>query len=111
MKYFSDDTKNWKDCIILLLCGKLAWLVLKKYRCPRCNYPVDNEDGKCVNCGQLIKRVERVEVKGMYTVTVKTLGFDEKTKTTKTVKIDTYTVPTKNGVEEIYAFMDKRFKR
>lgn len=32
--------------------GKLIFDVLRKYRCPRCNYPVGRCDDGCPHCGQ-----------------------------------------------------------
>lgn len=34
--------------------GELLFDALKKYRCPRCNYPVDKSNTRCPNCGQPI---------------------------------------------------------
>ena len=31
---------------------ELIRLALKKFRCPRCNYPVDKKNSNCPNCGQ-----------------------------------------------------------
>lgn len=36
----------------IFLFGDLIYKALKKYRCPRCNYPVLNED--CPHCNQPI---------------------------------------------------------
>jgi len=38
----------------VLVLGKLLFDALKKYRCPRCNYPIDNSTIYCPNCGQLL---------------------------------------------------------
>jgi len=34
----------------------LGWLLTKdKYKCPRCNYPVDKNQVICPNCGQPLR--------------------------------------------------------
>ena len=35
-----------------IILGKLVIDSLKKYSCPRCNYPVDKNNRYCPNCGQ-----------------------------------------------------------
>lgn len=44
------------DKDLLLTIGGLAllgWLIGKdKYKCPRCNYPVNKRSWSCPNCGQ-----------------------------------------------------------
>jgi len=35
-----------------LILGKILLDALKKYRCPRCNYPVSKDNFVCPNCGQ-----------------------------------------------------------
>ena len=51
-------SENDLDDIIKLIggiiLGKLFIDSLKKYRCPRCNYPVDKKDSSCPNCGQIL---------------------------------------------------------
>jgi len=44
--------KDLKDAFLITTCGKLFWLALKGWRCPRCNYPIDNNDKKCPHCKQ-----------------------------------------------------------
>lgn len=38
----------------IVLLGKIIFDALKKYRCPRCNYPVDENNIVCPNCGQVL---------------------------------------------------------
>ena len=49
---------DWiKDVVVAsgaIILGKLFLDALKKYRCPRCNYPVDKKNTFCPNCGQLL---------------------------------------------------------
>lgn len=44
-----EDLLQFIGCLIL---GKLLYDAFKKYRCPRCNYPVDRSNTRCPNCGQ-----------------------------------------------------------
>lgn len=46
------DSENILKAVGLLLLGKIIYDALKKYRCPRCNYPVDETNASCPNCGQ-----------------------------------------------------------
>lgn len=47
---------NKGDKKFLLMLGSaalLGWLLSKKHgKCPRCNYPVTENDNQCPNCGQ-----------------------------------------------------------
>ncbi|MBU0532995.1 zinc ribbon domain-containing protein [Candidatus Micrarchaeota archaeon] len=44
--------KEFLEALGILLLGKILIDALKKYRCPRCNYPVSDSDITCPNCGQ-----------------------------------------------------------
>jgi len=46
------DAKDLLTLVGVLVLGKLLVDALKKYQCPRCNYPVDGSDTVCPNCGQ-----------------------------------------------------------
>lgn len=38
--------------LAIIALGKIVYDALKKYNCPRCNYPVDKTNRVCPNCGQ-----------------------------------------------------------
>ena len=44
--------ENFLKFIGVVILGKLVLDALKKYRCPRCNYPVSKKQYSCPNCGQ-----------------------------------------------------------
>ncbi|MCX6770789.1 MAG: zinc-ribbon domain-containing protein [Candidatus Micrarchaeota archaeon] len=46
------DSKDLLAFLGVLVFGKLLVDALKKYRCPRCNYPIDESNVFCPNCGQ-----------------------------------------------------------
>jgi rubrerythrin len=48
----SKDNDDLIKFLGALFLGKLIIDALKKYRCPRCNYPVDGNSIFCPNCGQ-----------------------------------------------------------
>jgi rubrerythrin len=47
-----NDDDDLLKLLGVLVFGKLLVDALKKYRCPRCNYPVDGSNAACPNCGQ-----------------------------------------------------------
>ena len=48
----SKDTDDLLKLLGVLVLGKLLVDALKKYQCPRCNYPIDRSNAVCPNCGQ-----------------------------------------------------------
>lgn len=46
------DGEDLIKALGLILLGKIIYDALKKYRCPRCNYPVDKANEFCPNCSQ-----------------------------------------------------------
>ena len=49
-----DELSAKAEIVINLILGELMVDALKKYRCPRCNYPVNKSNICCPNCGQPI---------------------------------------------------------
>ena len=45
--------------VVIVVCpeflfGRLIFMALSRWRCPRCNYPLKKEKEECPNCGQPI---------------------------------------------------------